>query len=170
MEQIIAIRYVDAFYSEEKKLSSKKLIIHYSVGKLVSVSKKSITISFTEKDGIPWRGLLLPREALIFDKKNKISESVSVKNKIKKIKKNTPVGVFWKDLVYFENGVLPPSYSLMYTEGKVHSITSKAIIIKNPETINITPGKLANHPKEIVYISFLIIPVLSITDVENYDK
>ncbi len=168
MDQIVAIRYIDAFYSEEKKLSSSKFITNYSVGKLVSTTRDFIVLCFAEKDGIPWRGLLLPHEALIFDEKNKTSEPANVKNKVKKIKKNTPVGVFWKDLVYFENGVLPSSYSLMYTEGKVHSITSKAIIIRNPETINITPGKLANHPK--IRPFFYVIPRYFITDIETYDK
>lgn len=170
MNKIIAIRYIDAFYFKEKKLGNHKLVTHYSIGKLASVSRDFVVLCFTEKDGIPWEGLLLPREAFVFDKKNEMSESVSVKSKIKKIKKNTPIGVFWKDLVHFENGVLPPLYSLMYTEGKVHSITSKVLIIKNPETINITPGKLANHPKGTAYISFLVIPICFITNVEIYDK
>jgi hypothetical protein len=170
MNQIIAIRYADAFYSEEKNLTSSKLITHYSVGKIAATSKDFIAISFTEKNNIPWRGLLLPREAIVFKKNNKISELASVKNKIKKIKKNTPIGIFWKDLVYFENGVLPPSYSLMYTEGKVHFITPKAIIIKDPETIKIAPKKNTQHPKRKTNLSFLIIPRFLITDIEIYGK
>ncbi len=168
MNEIIAIRYIDACYSEKKKLSSSKLITHYSIGKLISATKDFLVISFTEKDGIPWRGLLLPHGALVFDKKNKISEVVGIKNKIKKIKKKTSIGIFWKDLIYFENGVLPKSYSLMYTEGELFSVTSSSVIIKNPETVNITPGKLANHPKTRPF--FYMIPKHLITDIEVYGK
>lgn len=170
MNQIIAIRYIDAFYSKNKKLGGIKSITHYSVGGLISASKDFIVVSFVEKEGVPWKGLLLPYVALIFNKKSKISETTGVKNKIKKIKKNILVGVFWKDLVYFESGILPSSYSLMYTEGKIYSITAEAIIIKNPETIKIAPKKAVNHPKKKVNISFLIIPRGFITDIEIYDK
>lgn len=170
MDQIIAIQYIDAFYFEENKLSNDKFITHYSVGKLINVSKKFVTLSFTEKDGIPWSGLLLPCEALVLDKGNEIPELSRIKSKINKIEKNTSVGVFWKDIVYFENGIVPQSPSLIYTEGKVFSITADAVIIKNPETMNVTPGKLTDHPRELTYISFIVIPRKLITDVEIYDK
>lgn len=170
MDQIIFIQYIDTFYFEENKLVSDKFITHYSVGKLITASKKSVVISFTEKDGMPWRGLVLPRKAIIFDEKNNMSEPARVKNKIKKMKKGTTVGIFWKDIVYFENGVVPSSPSSMYTEGKIFSVTANAIIIKNPETMNITRGKLTDHPKELIYISFMIVPRLLVTDIEIYDK
>ena len=169
MDQVIITRYIDAFYSEEKKLSSNKHITHYSLGKLVSTSRDFIVVAFVEKNNIPWRGLLLPREAIVL-KKNRVSESTRIKNKIKKIKKNISIGIFWKDLVYFENGVVPPSYSLMYTEGKVYSVTDKAIIIKNSQTIRVAPKKVTNHPKKKIDISFLIIPRCFITDIEIYGK
>lgn len=170
MNKVVFVRYVDASYFEEKKLSNDKFITQYASGKVIAFSKESVTLCFTKKNGVPWSGLLLPHGALILDKKNEISEMARVKSKINKLEKKASVGVFWKDLVYFQNGVIPQAPSLIYTEGKVFSVTNDAVIIKDPETMNITPGKLTDHPRELTRISFMLIPRKLITDVEIYDK
>lgn len=169
MNQIIAIRYIDAFYTKEKKLGSDKIIIHHTIGKLFATTKEFTAISFTEKNNIPWRGLLLPRESLIFDARKKTSELPNVGDKISKIKTNTSVGIFWKDIVYFENGIVPEFPPLMYTEGEVFSISTRAVIIQMPQTITITPKQITNHPEGQNDITLIIIPRSLITDIEIYD-
>ena len=169
MNQIIAIRYIDAFYSKEKKLDSAKIIAHYAVGKLFATTKEFTAISFTEKNNIPWRGLLLPHESLIFDARKKTSELPNVVDKISKIKTHTSVGIFWKDIVYFENGIVPKFPPLMYTEGEVFSISARAVIIQMPQTITIIPNQITNHPEGQNDITLIIIPRSLITDIEIYD-
>lgn len=170
MNKVVFVRYVDASYFEEKKLPNDKFIIHHAVGKIIASPKESVMLCFTKRNGIPWSCLLLPCGALILDKKNEVIEVARIKGKINKLEKNTSVGVFWKDIVYFQNGVIPQAPSLMYTEGKVFSVTRDAVIIKDPETMNITPGKLTDHPRELTRISFMLIPRKLITDIEVYDK
>lgn len=168
MYKIIALRYIDAFYSTEKELSSNILIPHYAIGKPVSVFHEHITISFIEKSHRPWKGLLLPWEALILGKQQETTESACIQHKIKNIKIGTAVSVLWKDLVYFENGVLPMFPTLMCTKGTLYSVTPEVVILKNPETTKVVPKSIQRYQKGSAGTSFLVIPKCFITDIKIY--
>src|SRR3989344_2056125 len=78
------------------------------------------------------------------------------------------VGIFWKDIVYFENGKIPNKPTQMYTEGQIFLQTPDVIILKNPETLTIEHDQTHNHPQ--VKPTFYTIPKVLITEIEFYDK
>jgi len=170
MERIVALRYIDAFYSEKRTLRKKEFTPHIAVGELVFVSPDSGTVSFTEEDGIPEKGLLLPREAIVFEKKNRkrSAGTNTLAAAVKKLKNGDAIGIFWKDIIYFEKGIVPQSCAVMYTEGKLHAVTADAVIVKNPETIRVKPSKIVNHP--LTRPLFYVIPRSFITSIERYDS
>ena len=123
MGPIIAIKYTDALYYTEKKLGHTKLQTHVAVGKIAVFSDEYIALSFVEKNNIPEKGLLVPKEILILKDNNyqnfkKINLSA---------KKNSNIGVYWKDIIYFENGKIPNQPTIVYTEGKLFLITIDSI-------------------------------------------
>jgi len=160
---MITIRYIDAIYFTNKYCEYKKLTTHIALGKLVSCDN-CIMISFVENNGIPKKGLLVPKEALILKEKilNKNSDILKDLSSYK----NSNIGVYWKDVVYFENNI-PNECTQMYSEGELFSEDSEIIIIKNPITIKIK-NKIDNHPK--VKVFFIVIPKLFVTSIEFYDK
>ena len=163
MNNIVIIEYIDALYITEKKLDYNNLVIHRAIGKLIS-SNNDITISFTEKNGLPESGLLIPREALILKKKNnKFNQELEdLSSKI-----GNDIGLFWKDVVYFIKGKMSEKCTPMYSEGKLFLTTPDTIILRNPETLMVRK-KIDNHPKEKT--TFIIIPKSFITNIELYDK
>lgn len=165
MQSIVAVRYVDAFYSNEKVIKDARLQQHVVVGELLSSTQKHIAVVFVKEGALPNRGLLIPKESIVFERAN-----LKIKRRIRVIRplKNAPVGIFWRDLVYFENGVLPRECSSMYTKGRVHSVTKDAIVIKNPKTVKITPRGTINHPKHKP--AFYVIPQALIVRIESHDQ
>ena len=78
----------------------------------------------------------------------------------------TGLGIYWDDIVFFDNGKLPKQPTEMYTEGKIHKITKNAIIISNPITIKIKK-KLENHPQQKA--TYAAIPFNLIKSVDKYE-
>ncbi|MDP2692942.1 MAG: hypothetical protein Q8O88_04855 [bacterium] len=164
MKPIVAIRYRDALYYTRKEIKDFILPVYVAVGNLI-VSKDYIIIYFTEEKNLPIRGILIPNEALSLEKKEK-RVVVKIPNIINQTARE--VGVFWKDIVYFENGKIPNKPTQMYTEGQFFLQTSDVIILKNPETLTIERGSMHNHPR--VRPTFYTIPKVLITEIEFYDK
>lgn len=163
MNQVITIQYIDALYFTEKKLDYNNFVIHRAIGKLISFNDH-ITISFIEKNKLPEKGLLLPKEALILEKRsNKFNQELE--NLSSKV--GIDIGIYWKDIVYFIKGKVPDECTNMYSEGILFSTTPDAVIVKNPGTIMVKK-KIGNHPKEKT--TFIVIPKSFITNVELYDK
>lgn len=164
MNTIIAVRYIDAFYSTRNELKSMKFITHIAVGKPI-VFSDYVTIIFKEEKNLPKEGILIPKESLILED-NEIKLKFDDLNLYSK--KSSNIGVFWKDIVYFENGNMPDKCTIIYTEGELFSVTPEAIVIKNPETIKIKTKEVRNHPDKKP--RFYIIPKSFIVDIEFYDK
>ena len=165
MQPIIAIRYIDALYfKKDEKFSFDKFKTHVAVGKLVSFNNH-IMLCFTERGGLCQTGLLIPKEAIILEKENMLS-NVDIHDLQSKI--GSDIGLFWKDIVHFVKGKMPNHCPVMYSEGEFFSSTTDAIIVKNPETIITGQERPLNHPPEKA--SFVVIPKSIITDIEFYDK
>lgn len=164
MKPIVVIRYRDALYDTRKQIKDFILPVYVAVGNLI-VSEDYIIIYFTEENNLPTRGILVPNEALILEKKAKL-----VKVEIPNLTNQTvrDIGIFWKDIVYFENGKIPNKSTQMYTEGQFFSQTMDAIILKDPETLTIKKDDAHNHPR--VKPTFYAIPKVLITGIELYDK
>src|SRR3989344_5503994 len=146
MKSIVTIRYRDALYYTRKQIKDFFLPIYVVVGNLI-VSEDYIIIYFTEKETLPIRGILIPN-----DSNQKVQD----------------VGIFWKDIVYFENGKIPNKPTQMYTKGQIFLQTPDVIILKNPETLTIEHDQTHNHPQ--VKPTFYTIPKVLITEIEFYDK
>lgn len=161
----VAIRYIDAFYSTKEKIESIKFTVHIAVGKF-RVFDDHVVIIFKEEDNLPKEGMLIPKQALILKDNNK--SKLDFDDLDLHSKKGSILGVFWKDIVYFEDGNIPEKCTTIYTEGELFSITFEAIVIKNPETIKIKTEEVRNHPENKP--RFYIIPKSFIVDIEFYDK
>ena len=162
MDSIVAVRYIDALYfKKSEKYNFTEFKTHVAVGWLVNYNTH-ITIIFNKKENIPESGLVIPKEALIFENQD---EQINAQNFL--FKKDSSIGVYWKDLIYFTNGKIPENPMLMYSEGKIFSITNSAVILKNPETVAVSKKNIKNHPIE--KISFLVIPKLLVSNIEYYD-
>jgi hypothetical protein len=165
MNPTVAVRYIDAVYflkGEKIPTEDFKFAVHVAIGKANSFDDH-IILSFTwDKKNNPKEGLLLPRSALLLENKpvHNFLET------IKFLKVNTIVGVYWKDIVYFENTAVPKESTTMYTEGKISWISNDAIGIENPKTIKIKE-EMSNHPRDEVI--FCIIPKSLITNLDIYD-
>ena len=164
MKLVVAIRYIDALFFTKKNIKDMGLKTYIALGH-PAVSKNHTIISFTREGGFPIRGLLIPNETLVLEKQ-KILKKLDIPKS--QSRGGCDTGVFWKDMVYFENGKIPNQFAQMYTEGKFFSQTSDAIVIKNPETIEIKKGNIDNYPK--VKTTFFIIPRALITGIELYGK
>ena len=165
MKSIVAIRYRDALYFTKKIIKDTNLPIYVAVGRPI-VSNDHVVISFTEENGISIRGLLVPNEALILEKEKTLAK---VDMPSSPYQTGQDVGIFWKDIVYFENRKVKNQPTQVYTEGQFFSQTSDAVIIKDPETITIKRGDIDNHPNKIKP-TFFIVPKVLITGIELYDK
>lgn len=161
MNPISAIRYTDAIYFTQKEIKYVRSKTYVAIGRLL-VSKDFITISFTDKNNHALRGLLVPNEALI------LGIPLKFKRHDFSCKVGDEIGIFWKDIVYFENGKIPKNPTKTYTEGKFYSQDSDVVVIKDPETTSLTSRGTRNHPERKP--SFYIIPKRLITGVEIYDK
>lgn len=166
MKNIVAIKYIDAlYYKKYEKLKFTELTTHVAMGEVISISDDHLTLSFVNKNGIPEKGLLIPKNALIFEKDTLISKKFNLSDS----HIGFDIGVFWNDLVYFQNGKIPRQCTHMYSEGKLFSVTNNTLIIKNPETIKVREKNVAgNHLGR--EISLVIIPKSLIANFELYDK
>ena len=161
MKNFITIKYIDALYYTTEVLNYRKLTTHIALGKLVQFSDDSLKIIFSEKNGKPESGLLIPMGAIILnDNKSKIMIKFD-------IKRNVDVGVSWKDIVFFTKGRIPDNCTRMYSEGKFISENDDVVILKNPTTIMLK-NKIQNHPK--VKATFTVIPKVMIATIQTYDK
>ncbi|MFA5888849.1 MAG: hypothetical protein WCW47_00315 [Candidatus Paceibacterota bacterium] len=163
MKNIVVARYIDALYfKKNEKLDFSQFKTHIAIGELVD--NNNIIFCFTKKNKKPNTGLLLTQESIVF-KKNKKNKLYNF-NYLSKIGVN--VGIYWNDIVYFVNGKIPEMCTKAYTEGKLFSVTSNAIIIKDPKTI-LLKKKVINHPADEKQ-SYCVIPKSFVTDIQFYDK
>lgn len=161
MRNFIIVKYNDALYYTEKELSYKQLTEHFAIGKLKHFSNDHIKIIFSEKNGKPESGLLIPTSAIILD------DSSSTIKKVFSDKKNMDVSIYWRDIVFFNSGIMPDDCTKMYSEGELFTETEDVIILKNPTTIMVK-NKIQNHPK--TRATFIVIPKVMITEIQTYDK
>ena len=85
------------------------------------------------------------------------------------IARNNLVGVKWEDVVHFDNGSVPSSCPVMYTEGRISSFNRSHLIIADPETIKLQNGKrISNHPK--IKPKIYIIPLGLTREITIYEK
>ena len=73
------------------------------------------------------------------------------------------VSITWKDIVYIAN-IPIRECSIMYSEGIVVENGKNYIVLKNPETLRLSPGQIENHPKKKP--TFYVIPKSLIIEVE----
>lgn len=165
MHTIVALRYIDAFYSMEQSRAIEKFVHHHVVGNVVSVTNNAVSLCFTERDGAPWSGLVLPNEAIIFDDDPKTSPSVSLQTQPRTTHGGQRVIVTWKDVVYFDHGMLPSLYSMMRTSGTLFSETENILIIKDPITKNARAGKTVRDSLATDQSRFLTIPKQFVIDI-----
>lgn len=164
---IITLEYIDAicFYKKPKKWFSP--VTNTVLGKLIHSSENQIIIEFTQKNNKPERGLLIPTNAMIFlreahtDKEDK---------HIPPIKKGSTIGVTWKDIVYFDNGVIPTQATEMYSEGKVVFVAKNYIVLHNTNTLSLSSKEVKNFPDTPKKPAYFLIPRRFISNVEKYDK
>lgn len=164
MKQIHAIRYVDAFYTDDSSAlvsSAIVLPVHVAVGSATLSSDDELVLSYSKEGGKPQKGLRLPLAALILKDKEQ-------KRQIPHLEKGQEIGVYWKDIVYFENGNVPAECSTMYTEGKIFHLASNALVVVNPETIRTVSGKVGNHPERNP--AYYVIPFSFIQNIEYHEK
>jgi len=171
MGNISAIKYIDAYYFKKGErflpYISANFKTHYCVGLVGDLKSKKdfIKVLFSySKDYKSERGILIPKSAVVFEENNKYyrlpEENISL------INKDTPVGVWWDDITYFDGENIPRECSKMYSEGKVLEILEDRIILINPTTLNLS-NKLQNHKFE-EDISVVVIPRCLITGVESF--
>jgi len=160
INSIIAVRYIDALYFTNKNIDFGGFPEHVTMGRIFKKEEDYIGVSFSDKNSFPQKGLLLPTGSLILDAKKSKKFTPEIKTGI--------VGVFWKDITYFDNDKLPKDCTTIYTEGEFFSTQKEALIIKNPKTIKI--GEIVSgHPEKRKKIYFCAIPWSIITSIENYD-
>lgn len=167
MDNIVAIRYIDAiYYTRSEKLNFTDFTTHIAIGNLVAVSNDHVTLSFVEKNKIPEKGLLIPKTALIFEKEKYVSKRD--KFNFSNLNTGSDISIFWNDLVYFQNSGIPDQCTPMYSEGKLFSLTPNAIILRESNTIKIKEKGVSMHPDR--HTSFVVIPKSFITSIEFYGK
>jgi hypothetical protein len=164
MNKIFAVRYIDALYFKKNELEKfSNFIVHVAVGWL-SVFDKHIVVCFSKKNKTAERGLLIPKQAIIFEKKQEVKDVFDYKLLIAGL----VIGIYWIDIVYFNNGNVPKSPTEMYSEGEFFSITDGSIIIKKPETLALNKKDIINHPN--IKPAFCVIPKSFIKSIQIYDK
>jgi len=168
MENIKALKYIDALYFEDEQefKKFKTFSEHITIGWLGKSSKEKVELIFNKVDEKPKSGILLPVGSLIFtDAFHR--ENQNIKKEEKNFSKKT-VGVYWRDIVFFDNFQIPNELTDMYTEGEIFSDSGDFVVIKNSSTIKIVDKKLKGHhqEKEILYC---IIPKSFICSIEYYD-
>jgi len=165
MKPIIFVTYTDALYYTKENLEYTGFKENFAIGKLISNENNHITISFTEKNGNPESGLLIPKRALILsnEKNTRDTENLGWNFKI-----GDDIGIYWNDIAYYAEGKIYDKCPIIYTEGKLFSITPDAVILKNPETLMVNKKNIKNHPSKKPF--YYIIPKSLITNIELYDK
>jgi len=161
MDKIYSVKYVDAYYSYEKKITQTKLSLFEAHG-YVEKNVNNIIIAFIKRKLAYGReevvlGLVIPDTAL-----------VSVVDTYKTdILKNVAIGssvtVTWRDVVIFDYGDLRNDCPIMYTEGILVKIEKDHIVLKDPETIRIYPNPVRNYPVEKP--NYYMIPISFISDI-----
>jgi len=137
MDEIYHIKYVDAYYSYAKKLGRVGLATHDAHG-YVKKNGRNIVVAFIKSKKARGKeevalGLVVPDTALI-PKKN------TTKNKIlEKFKVGMLLAVTWRDIVIFDYTDSRNECSIMYTEGILFKTKDNLIVLKDPETIRMSP-------------------------------
>ena len=167
-EEIVAISYIDTCYFKkgEKIPENFEFTKHVLVGKIGIVTGSDLTVIFSEKNGKPEQGLVLPIGSLLVKKGYDLNSKLEL---INKEKIGFDLGVYWKDLVHFQNGVNPGKSTSMFSKGKLFSLNDEAVVLKNPKTTK-WKNKIKNHPEnENIDIAYLFIPKKLITNLNFYD-
>lgn len=165
MNQVFAVQYTDALYFKKGELKSERPRRYIAIGKTIQ-KENYLIVYFSEKiNGAPLRGLLLPKESIIL-------RSASIQNNGQTFsypKRNSEIGIYWSDVVYFENGRIPDSPTNMYTEGILIKEDVNSVTIRWPKTIKIKGSDSENHPGNIEPES-CIIPKSLINSIEVYEN
>ena len=170
MKNVSAIRYVDARYFKKNengfKHANDDFRIFIAVGEVVMSENKDahVRIVFTADVGDtekPERGILIPLSAILFENPE---QSKPLKEETSDhLVEGSSVGVWWRDIVYFDEGNVPDECTQMYTEGTLAKSSDDRIVVANPTTLK-TSGQVANHPAD-EDISLIIIPKVLVKDV-----
>lgn len=166
MNQFYNIKYIDAYYSNNKEVGNTKLFLHEAWG-YVKKNDNNIIISFiktkyqNKKDEIKL-GLVIPDTALI-SKNNNINKEI-----ITNLNIGNSIAVTWRDIVFFDYNNPRNSCSIMYTEGILFKTEKDHVVIKSPETIRIYPNHIKNHPEKKP--NYYVIPISFITDINKINE
>lgn len=164
---IVALWYTDALFFYKKPKNWPRLGEYLTIGKLIKTTKEYILVEYTSKNNHTERGLLIPKSAIIYRKQLKKKP----RNKyVSLMKKGVVVGITWKDIVYFDDGVIPKSATEMYSEGSIVSIKYDYIIFRNENTLALTEYKVRNFPESKNRPLYFAIPTSFISRVEKYEK
>ncbi len=168
MDKVYNIKYVDAYYTYAKDIKETRLPLHEAYGYverngsnvvIIFIKKRGTDIkrSMDEKEPIV-KGLIIPDVALI-----PVAETSAV-NMLKGIAVGTSVTVVWRDVICVAN---MPIYecSVMHSKGVLYRIENDHIVLKEPETMRMSPAPIRNHPKSGERPTYLMIPTSFITDV-----
>jgi hypothetical protein len=160
MTSIKAIRYIDASYFL-KKVVRTEVSNYICVGK-IKKRKDDIVVVFSEHEGKPREGLIVPLPLL------NIVENKQIGKSYKKYINNT-VGIFWHDVTYFRSGSVPSKATVMYTEGILTKESGKSVTIKKPLTLLVNKRKAFNHPQSSQPI-MCSIPKITIKSIDVYEN
>jgi hypothetical protein len=163
MAKSIAIKYIDAMYTNEKAR-----VVEYlrtppcavALGLLSSVTAQHIVLAFQTSQNKNVHGLLLPLTALV------LHDSHSNGNHNEPIGRK--VGIYWNDITHFTDGMEPKSLSRMYTEGTFFCASAHLLAVKDPETICLSQKRPKNHPS--ARPRYYVIPHNLITHREYYES
>jgi hypothetical protein len=162
-KEVVAIWYIDALYFYKKPSKWPEFAHYMAVGNLVRATNECVVLEYTEKNHATERGLLVPAAALVLPKeKQKISDILGT------IKQGMHVGITWRDVVYFDEGVVPEQASVMYSEGEVVMVKEDAVIIHNTKTVKVSDT--TDFPNTPTKPAYFMIPAAFITRSDVYEK
>ena len=165
MDKIFAIKYIDALYFQQGDQKYTGLKTYVAIGKAI-IRENCLILYFREQaNGTPIEGLVLPREAIVFEQDN--NKVVKNKEVLSYPQKGSDVGIYWTDIVHFENNQMPEEPTAMYTEGKLMEEFNNSVMIEKPKTLKIKGVLSENHPKNIEP-ELCVIPKSLINDIEVY--
>lgn len=153
------------FYKRPKKWSPPATYI--VLGKLTHFSKDQVIIGFTQKNNRLERGLLIPTNAIIFPRKTHVYKETA---SAFLIKKGAAVGITWKDIVYFDDGIIPTQATEMYSEGTIVFVAKNYIVLHNTNTLSLSNKKVKNFPDTPKKPAYFLIPKAFILNIEQYEK
>ncbi len=168
INNIITLEYVDAMYFYKRPSKWSSPTTYTVLGKLIHSSKDQVIIGFTQTNNKSERGLLIPTNAIIFLREaHTYNETEHIHTPVKK---GLVVGITWKDIVYFDNGIIPTQATEMYSEGKIVFVAKNYIVLHNTNTLSLSNKKVKNFPDTPKKPAYFLIPKPFISNIEKYEK